>query len=59
MFPKNRSLPFYFHVLKKYSKIWALDEQNPLIGPDGGESVEDVATRMYKVIQRIEMECQG
>ena len=39
--------------------IWALDEQNPLIGPDGGESVADVAIRLHRVIQQIEMECQG
>ncbi|CAN1770692.1 hypothetical protein LINPERHAP1_LOCUS11691 [Linum perenne] len=40
----------------KYTEIWALDEKDPFMQPEGGESVNDVATRLSSVITRIESE---
>eukprot|EP00250_Pteridium_aquilinum_P005285 c15402_g1_i1 orf=83-763(+) len=42
-----------------YPEIWELDEHNPLVGPVGGESVADVASRLTKVIKQVETDCQG
>ncbi|CAN0926109.1 Adenosylcobalamin/alpha-ribazole phosphatase [Linum grandiflorum] len=40
----------------KYAEIWALDEKDPFLPPEGGESVNDVATRLSGVIARMESE---
>ncbi|XP_022140404.1 uncharacterized protein LOC111011089 [Momordica charantia] len=44
----------------KYADIWALDEEDPFKRPEeGGESVEDVASRLAKAILQIESQFQG
>uniref|UniRef100_A0A2P2PJU2 Uncharacterized protein MANES_04G064800 n=1 Tax=Rhizophora mucronata TaxID=61149 RepID=A0A2P2PJU2_RHIMU len=43
----------------KYSEIWALDEKDPLMPPEGGESVKDVATRLARVVAALESEFTG
>ncbi|CAI0407717.1 unnamed protein product [Linum tenue] len=40
----------------KYAEIWALDEKDPFAQPEGGESVNDVATRLSTVISKLELE---
>eukprot|EP00249_Psilotum_nudum_P013078 c24141_g1_i2 orf=543-1034(-) len=42
-----------------YREIWALDENDPFTGPDGGESAADVANRVIKVLPVIEADCEG
>ncbi|CAK7329094.1 unnamed protein product [Dovyalis caffra] len=43
----------------KYSEIWAIDEKDPLMRPEGGESVNDVATRLASAVAIIESEFHG
>ncbi|KAG6763235.1 hypothetical protein POTOM_033775 [Populus tomentosa] len=43
----------------KYAEIWALDEKDPFTRPEGGESVNDVATRLASALAIIESEFQG
>ncbi|XP_004140403.1 uncharacterized protein LOC101220672 isoform X1 [Cucumis sativus] len=43
----------------KYEEIWALDEEDAFKRPEGGESVEDVASRLAKAILEIESLFQG
>ncbi|KAM7257846.1 hypothetical protein ACFE04_013587 [Oxalis oulophora] len=43
----------------KYSEIWALDEKDPFMRPEGGESVNDVASRLINTVATIESEYQG
>ncbi|KAF0892829.1 hypothetical protein E2562_018622 [Oryza meyeriana var. granulata] len=43
----------------KYAEVWAVDEVDPFMAPDGGESVADVATRFTKVLSSTEMEFHG
>ncbi|KAG6556417.1 hypothetical protein Mapa_002360 [Marchantia paleacea] len=42
-----------------YSEIWKIDARDPLVGPEGGESVADVAMRVIRALLRIEQEVQG
>ncbi|KAG8083496.1 hypothetical protein GUJ93_ZPchr0015g6845, partial [Zizania palustris] len=42
-----------------YAEVWAVDEVDHLMAPDGGESVADVATRFAKVLSSTEMEFHG
>ncbi|KAK4798646.1 hypothetical protein SAY86_030972 [Trapa natans] len=44
---------------EKYSEIWALDEKDPFQRPEGGESVDDVASRLAIAMENIESEFQG
>uniref|UniRef100_A0A0D9W2S3 Uncharacterized protein n=2 Tax=Leersia perrieri TaxID=77586 RepID=A0A0D9W2S3_9ORYZ len=44
---------------EKYAEVWAVDEVDPLMAPDGGESVVDVATRFAQVLSSAEMEFLG
>ncbi|KAA0035985.1 metal-independent phosphoserine phosphatase [Cucumis melo var. makuwa] len=44
---------------EKYEDIWALDEEDPFKRPEGGESVEDVASRLAQAILEIESLFQG
>lgn len=44
---------------KQYTEIWALDEKDPFIGPEGGESVADVVSRLAVAIDSLEKEFQG
>ncbi|XP_023532426.1 uncharacterized protein LOC111794603 [Cucurbita pepo subsp. pepo] len=43
----------------KYAEIWALDEEDPFKRPEGGESVEDVASRLAKAVLQMESQFQG
>ncbi|KAK1559162.1 hypothetical protein Q3G72_011323 [Acer saccharum] len=44
---------------EKYPEIWALDEKDPFIPPEGGESVNDVASRLAVAMATMESEFQG
>lgn len=48
-----RLLHLSFSLLK-YSGIWALDEIDPFMHPEGGESVADVATRLTRALGMME-----
>lgn len=43
----------------KYSEIWDIDEKDPLVGPEGGESVKDVASRLARAMAIMESEFEG
>ncbi|CAK8539056.1 unnamed protein product [Lathyrus sativus] len=43
----------------KYAEIWELDAKDPFVGPEGGESVKDVAGRLARTMAVIESEFQG
>ncbi|XP_059433887.1 uncharacterized protein LOC132167012 isoform X1 [Corylus avellana] len=43
----------------KYEEIWALDAKDPFMRPEGGESVDDVASRLANAIAIMESEFQG
>ncbi|PON66231.1 Histidine phosphatase [Parasponia andersonii] len=43
----------------KYAEIWALDEKDPFLRPEGGESVDDVVARLTRAIATIEAQFQG
>ncbi|KAL6546160.1 hypothetical protein OROGR_010034 [Orobanche gracilis] len=40
----------------KYPEIWALDEKDPFVQPEGGESVADVVTRLTRALTVMELE---
>ncbi|KFK30443.1 hypothetical protein AALP_AA7G261700 [Arabis alpina] len=42
----------------KYQEIWDLDERDPFMRPEGGESVDDVVSRLATAIESIEAEFQ-
>ncbi|KAI3781039.1 hypothetical protein L2E82_11038 [Cichorium intybus] len=44
---------------EKYTEIWDLDEKDPFMKPEGGESVADVASRLTNVLLQIESQFQG
>ncbi|KAG4952761.1 hypothetical protein JHK85_039160 [Glycine max] len=43
----------------KYQVIWDIDEKDPFLGPEGGESVKDVACRLATAMATMESEFQG
>lgn len=43
----------------KYAEIWALDEKDPFMPPEGGESVANVASRLSTALANIEETFQG
>ncbi|KAF5449065.1 hypothetical protein F2P56_029549 [Juglans regia] len=43
----------------KYQEVWALDEKDPFMRRDGGESVNDVASRLSKAMATMESEFLG
>lgn len=43
----------------QYHEVWAIDEKDPLMKPEGGESVDDVASRLVEAIANIESQFQG
>ncbi|XP_078174064.1 phosphoglycerate mutase family protein isoform X3 [Carex rostrata] len=54
----------YFGTLEllshdKYAEVWALDEKNPFMPPEGGESVADVASRLRAALLATETAFQG
>ncbi|KAK3195678.1 hypothetical protein Dsin_026988 [Dipteronia sinensis] len=44
---------------EKYPEIWALDEKDPFMPAEGGESVNDVASRLAVAMATMESEFQG
>ena len=44
---------------KQYPEIWAMDEKDPFMRPEGGESVDDVASRLSSAMATMESEYQG
>lgn len=42
----------------QYQEIWDLDEKDPFMRPEGGESVDDVVSRLTTAIESIEAEFQ-
>ncbi|XP_031380582.1 uncharacterized protein LOC116195488 isoform X2 [Punica granatum] len=44
---------------EKYAEIWSLDEKDPFQRPEGGECVDDVASRLAIAMANIESEFQG
>ncbi|CAA0397898.1 Histidine phosphatase superfamily clade-1 [Arabidopsis thaliana x Arabidopsis arenosa] len=42
----------------KYPEIWALDEKDPFMGPEGGESADDVVSRLATAMKSMEAEYQ-
>lgn len=44
---------------KQYADIWDIDEKDPLVGPEGGESVKDVACRLTRAMTTMESEFEG
>ncbi|KAL3624341.1 hypothetical protein CASFOL_033157 [Castilleja foliolosa] len=40
----------------KYNEIWALDEKDPFMQPEGGESVADVVSRLTRALAVMESE---
>ncbi|KAJ4774963.1 Phosphoglycerate mutase family protein [Rhynchospora pubera] len=54
----------YFGTLEllshdKYAEVWALDEKDPSMPPEGGESVADVASRLAVALLNMETAFQG
>ncbi|XP_061344145.1 uncharacterized protein LOC133290100 isoform X2 [Gastrolobium bilobum] len=43
----------------KYEQIWDIDIKDPLVGPEGGESVKDVACRLARAVTIMESEFEG
>ncbi|KAJ8498021.1 hypothetical protein OPV22_008573 [Ensete ventricosum] len=43
----------------KYAEIWSLDDKDPFLPPEGGESVADVVSRLAVALAAIEAEFQG
>ncbi|XP_004290053.1 PREDICTED: uncharacterized protein LOC101297889 [Fragaria vesca subsp. vesca] len=43
----------------KYNEVWAIDEKDPLMKPEGGESVHDVASRIVEAVANMESQFQG
>ncbi|GLT85990.1 hypothetical protein SLE2022_041530 [Rubroshorea leprosula] len=43
----------------RYTEIWALDEKDPFLRPEGGESVDDVVARLASAVATMESEYQG
>ncbi|KAK7299791.1 hypothetical protein RJT34_10619 [Clitoria ternatea] len=43
----------------KYQEVWDLDEKDPFAGPEGGESVKDVACRLATAMDIMESEFEG
>lgn len=43
----------------QYSEIWALDEKDPFMPPEGGESVADIASRLATAVAEIEAGFEG
>lgn len=44
---------------QQYSEIWDIDEKDPFVGPEGGESVKDVASRLARAMAIMDSEFEG
>jgi len=51
--------PLELESHEHYPEIWAIDALDPMVGPEGGESVADVAVRVSEAIVKMEAEVQG
>ena len=50
----------FFHFFYwQYLEIWALDEKDPFLPPEGGESVADVVTRLTEALVSMESDFEG
>ena len=45
--------------LKQCKEVGAVDEEDPFKRPEGGESVEDVASRLAKSVLQMESKFEG
>lgn len=52
-----RSMTMWFY--EQYTEIWDLDENDPFSRPEGGESVNDVASRLERALATMESQFQG
>lgn len=43
----------------QYPDIWALDEKDPFMQPEGGESVADVVSRLTSALINMESQFRG
>lgn len=43
----------------QYPDIWALDEKDPFMQPEGGESVADVVSRLTNALVNMESQFRG
>ena len=43
----------------QYHEVWAIDEKDPLMKPEGGESVDDVASRLVEAMANMESQFEG
>lgn len=50
---------YHVYFYWQYPEIWALDEKDPFVPPEGGESAADVASRLATALATIEAEFQG
>jgi hypothetical protein len=50
---------FSLSIHWQYTEIWEIDEKDPFVGPEGGESVKDVASRLAKSMAVMESEFEG
>lgn len=46
-------------ALYQYSDIWDLDAKDPFMRPEGGESVNDVVSRLVRAITTVESQFKG
>lgn len=62
-FPPNcivfEAFLFPISFREQYPEIWALDEKDPFMRPEGGESVNDVVSRLATAMAAMELEFQG
>lgn len=54
----SHSFIFSFHH-QQYSVIWDIDEKDPFVAPEGGESVKDVASRLARAMSIMDSEFEG
>lgn len=47
-----------FSGCPQYPEIWALDEKDPFMRPPGGESADDVVSRLATAMESMEAEFQ-
>ena len=56
--PNEAILIKFLHFCWQYNEVWSIDEKDPLMKP-GGESVDDVASRIVEAVANMESQFQG
>lgn len=56
--PVFSSCLFFFFIPTQYQEIWDLDEKDPFMRPEGGESADDVVSRLATAMESMEAEYQ-